>query len=115
MKMSVPTKEELLRFANVPVKLAATYLGVTEQVIRCRVRAEGKDHLPIGVPNGSRCIISPQKLIAFKETIGEQERVSAELKTIGKFLETGMICFDDVLELAVHRAKGSQSAEEINL
>lgn len=101
----IPTKAELLTYANVPVKVAAAYLGVTEQAVRCRIRAKGDEHWNIGYCNGRRSLIPPQLLISFKEGIAQKEKCEIELKTIGAFLESGALHFDDILALAIGKAK----------
>lgn len=98
---AIPTAAELLTYANVPVKLAAAYLGVTEQTVRCRIRAKGESHWPIGYQNKSRCLIPPQMLIAFKEGAQRKDRLEVELRTIGKFLESGALKFEEILNLMV--------------
>ena len=92
----VPTKTELLEYANVPVKVAAAYLGISDQAVRWGIRY---GDLPIGTALKSRCNIPPSRLISYKEGLDEGERISAELKTVSKLMESGLVCFDDIIGL----------------
>lgn len=96
----IPTKTELLEYANVPVKIAAAYLGISDQAVRWGIRY---GDLPIGTAIKSRCNIPPSRLIAYKEGMDEEERISAELKTISKLMEAGLVCFDDILGLVTQK------------
>lgn len=67
-------EEDIIKFDNVPVKIAAKYLGVSQQFIRWQMKHE---KLPIGSvktnPQGkSKYYISPGKLIGYK--IGKDYR-----------------------------------------
>jgi hypothetical protein len=93
------TKNDLMEYDNVPVRVAAQYLGITEQAVRWGIRS-GK--LPIGTVSGkkgTRCLIPPAKLIDWKEGMDVAEKIDAELKTISKLMEQGLITFDDILGL----------------
>lgn len=69
---STPTEEEILSYDNVPIDVAARYIGMTEQSLRLALREERARHLGFAVEGNSHMIynISPGGLIRYKKEGG---------------------------------------------
>lgn len=91
-----PSNEEIMTYDVVPVKIAAKYLGMSQQTVRNGMR---KGYLKIGVVIGSHFYIYPAKLIAVKEGEEVAERLGAEIKTVAALMGSGTVKFDDILKL----------------
>lgn len=91
-----PSNEEIMTYSVVPVKIAAKYLGMSQQTVRNGMR---KEYLKIGEVIGSHFYIYPSKLIAVREGKEVAEQIGAEIKTVAALLEKGLIKFDDILGL----------------
>jgi len=92
-------KADILQYDNVPVKIAAPYLGISDQAVK-----SGIQHgiFKFGVQNGGKgagFIISPQKLIEHKEGALVEEAFRAKVRFILGLLERGIITEEDIFEL----------------
>lgn len=97
----IPTAAEILTHQpTVPVKIAAAYLGESPQSVRERVK-EGT--LPVGYRSGTRTRIYSKKLVEFKEGAVKAESLDSRIKTVMKLIESGLVTFDEILELAVKK------------
>lgn len=69
----VPTDEEILSFDNVPVAVAARYIGMSEASLRLALREERARHLGFAVMGEGKLVynISPGGLVRYKRQGGE--------------------------------------------
>lgn len=71
-KPSTPTEEEILSYDNVPIAVAARYIGMPEQALRLALREERARHLGFAVEGNSHMSfnISPGGLVRYKKEGG---------------------------------------------
>ena len=83
MEKQIPTTAEIASYEpTVPVKVAATYLGITPQSVREGMK-EGD--LPIGIIRGKRFYIYPDRLVAYRG--GDISNADADKRAVVSFLQ----------------------------